>query len=171
MTAYRFRVKFEERPRALWRDIVVGEDLTLDELQTEINGAFGLDQGHLWFFGHDRHYWSSDILFECPREFEESPPSEEERSELAGIVDESPEIEGASLGRDEKRRDAAETTIADAVSTLDDERMCYLYDYGEEWRFYALLKEELHSKDSGMPPQVVETKGEPIQQQARSGER
>jgi hypothetical protein len=33
MTAYRFRVKLEWDPTALWRDIIVGEDRTLDEFK------------------------------------------------------------------------------------------------------------------------------------------
>jgi hypothetical protein len=53
MTTYRFRVKFEDDPTELWRDIVVGTDRTLDEFQTVLNHAVGLDQGHLWFFGTD----------------------------------------------------------------------------------------------------------------------
>lgn len=170
MTAHRFRVKFEERPRALWRDVVVGEERTLDEFQTRINEAVGLDQGHRWFFGQDRRYWSSGILFECPQEVGVSPPSKDELDEFAKTVDDVPGIEDPDLGRDEDRRNAAETTIADALSTLDGQRICYLYDYGDEWRFYALLKEQLDSTDGDTPPQVVETKGEPVQQYALPGE-
>ncbi|MGZ0747378.1 IS1096 element passenger TnpR family protein [Haloparvum sp. AD34] len=170
MTAYRFRVKFEGDPQALWRDVVVGEDRTLDEFQTRINEAVGLDQGHLWFFGRDRRYWSSEILFKCPREFGESAPSEDKLDELTKIVDDVAGIEDPDLGRDEDRRNAAKTTIADALSVLDGQRICYLYDYGDEWRFYALLKERLDSMDDDAPSQVVETKGEPVQQYAPPGE-
>lgn len=45
MTAYRFRVKFDPDPTSLWRDIVVGADRTIDELQSTINPAAGLDRG------------------------------------------------------------------------------------------------------------------------------
>jgi len=38
-------------PTSLWRDIVVGADRTITELQSAINPAVGLDQGHLWFVG------------------------------------------------------------------------------------------------------------------------
>jgi len=53
MTAYRFRIKFDPDPTSLWRDIVVGADRTITELQSAINPAVGLDQGHLWFVGED----------------------------------------------------------------------------------------------------------------------
>ena len=33
MTAYRFRVKFDPDPTSLWRDIVVGADRTIAELE------------------------------------------------------------------------------------------------------------------------------------------
>jgi len=44
MTAYRFRIKFDPDPTSLWRDIVVGADRTITELQSAINPAVGLDQ-------------------------------------------------------------------------------------------------------------------------------
>lgn len=73
MTTYRFRVKFDPAPTSLWRDIVVGADRTLAEFQSAINPAVGLDQGHLWFVGNDEDYWDSDVKYQCPREYEESP--------------------------------------------------------------------------------------------------
>ena len=47
MTVYRFRVKFDPDPMSLWRDVVVGANRSLDELQATINAAVGLEQGHL----------------------------------------------------------------------------------------------------------------------------
>lgn len=35
MTAYRFRVKFDPDPTSLWRDIVVGADRTIDEVEND----------------------------------------------------------------------------------------------------------------------------------------
>ena len=72
MTTYRFRVKFEYDPAELWRDIVVGGDRTLDEFQTELNGAVGLNQNHLWFFGTEQDYWDSDVQYKlmCKAESE-----------------------------------------------------------------------------------------------------
>jgi hypothetical protein len=61
MTAYRFRVKYDPDPTALWRDVVVRADRTIAELQSAINRAFGLDEGHLWFVGTNEDYWNSDV--------------------------------------------------------------------------------------------------------------
>ncbi|MDL0135187.1 IS1096 element passenger TnpR family protein, partial [Halobacterium salinarum] len=72
MTTYQFRVKFEYAPTELWRDIIVGADRTLDEFQTVLNRAVGLDQDHLWFVGTDQDYWDSDVQYKCPSEFEQS---------------------------------------------------------------------------------------------------
>lgn len=47
MTIYPFRVKYEHDPTSLWRDIVVGADRTLNEFQTVLNSAVGLNQDHL----------------------------------------------------------------------------------------------------------------------------
>nr|WP_245778595.1 hypothetical protein [Halomicrobium zhouii] len=71
MAAYRFRVKYDCEPTSLWRDIVVGAERTIAELQTEINAAVGLDQDHLWFVGTDENYWNSDVACQNPREYEE----------------------------------------------------------------------------------------------------
>ena len=49
MTAYRFRVEYEYNPTSLCRDIIVGADRTLDEFQTVLNRAVGLNQDHLVF--------------------------------------------------------------------------------------------------------------------------
>ncbi|MFC6874347.1 IS1096 element passenger TnpR family protein [Halobellus marinus] len=99
MTAYRFRVKFDPDPTSLWRDVVVGSDRTLDELQRTINTAVGLDQGHLWFFGVGEEYWDSDVKYQCPQEFEGS-----QGNPLVGL--------------DEETYDAAETTVGDAVDRV-----------------------------------------------------
>lgn len=66
MTTYRFRVKYEHDPRSLRRDIVVGADRTLDEFQSVLNRAVGLNQDHLWFFGTDQDYWDSDVQYKRP---------------------------------------------------------------------------------------------------------
>ena len=47
MPTYRFRVKSEYDPTSLWRDIAVVRDRTLDEFQTVLNRAVGLNQDHL----------------------------------------------------------------------------------------------------------------------------
>ncbi len=146
MTTYRFRVKYESDPTSLWRDIVVGADRTLDEFQTVLNRAVGLNQDHLWFFGTDQDYWNSDIQYKRPGEIEQSP--------------------GGML-RGGEEYDAGTTTIGQMVRQLDLEerdRICYLFDYGNEWRFYAILKEIAEERSSGTEPDVVNKKGEPVEQ-------
>lgn len=153
MTAYTFRVKFERDPTSLWRDIVVGADRTLDEFQTALNRAVGLDQDHLWFFGIDRDYWDSDVEYRRPGEIEQSSG-------------------GTFRGGEEY--DAGETTLGRMARQLDLEerdRICYLFDYGDEWRFYAILKEIDEDEPGDTEPEVVDGKGDPVDQYAPPGER
>jgi len=146
MTAYRFRVKFDPDPTSLWRDIVVGADRTIAEFQSAINPAVGLDQGHLWFVGDDEDYWDSAVKYQCPQEYEESPG-------------------GDPVLRTERIENAGDVTVGEMTRQLGLEqydRICYLYDYGDEWRFYAILKEILSDEPSDKPPEVVKEKGDPI---------
>lgn len=150
MTAYRFRVKFDPDPTSLWRDIVVGADRTIDEFTTTINRAVGLDQGHLWFVGTDEDYWNSDVKYQCPQEFEDLPS-------------------GGPIGFDEETHNAGETTIGELVRRMgltERDRICYLYDYGDEWRFYGILKEIIDDEPDDTPPEVVTEKGNPVDQYA-----
>ncbi|MFC7324129.1 plasmid pRiA4b ORF-3 family protein [Halorubrum rutilum] len=120
MTTYRFRVKHDPDSTGLWRDVVVRGNRALTEFQRTVNDAMGLDRGHLWFIGAGEAYWNSEIKFQSPREFDESG-------------------EPTAFGVDETAYDAGETTVDEMVDRLDlDERdrVCYLYDYGDEWRFY-----------------------------------
>ena len=149
MTAYRFRVKFDPDPTSLWRDIVVGADRTIAEFQSAINPAVGLDQGHLWFVGEDEDYWDSTVKYQCPQEYEES-------------------LGGDPVLRTERIEKADEVTIGEMTRQLGLEqydRICYLYDYGDEWRFYAILKEILSDEPSDKPPEVVKEKGGSIDDQ------
>lgn len=115
MTAYRFRVKLEWDPTSLWRDIVVGEDRTLEEFQAVINESMGLGQDHLWFFGADQDYWQSDVKYQRPEEYQDLPS-------------------GESMRWDEAVYNAGETMIAELSTQLDLEvgdRICYLFDSGD----------------------------------------
>lgn len=144
MTTYRFRVKSDPDPADIWRDIVVGGNRALTEVQASMNDAMGLDRGHLWFIGADEAYWNSEIKFQSPQEFDESAGS-------------------TAFGVDETTYDAGETTVDEMVDRLDlDERdrICYLYDYGDEWRFYAILKEIDDSGPTDEDPHVVAERGE-----------
>ena len=149
MTAYRFRVKFDPDPTSLWRDVVIGADRTIAEFQAVINRAVGLDQGHLWFVGGDEDYWDSPIKYQCPQEYEES-------------------LGGDPVLRTERIENAGDVTIGEMTRQLGLEqydRICYLYDYGDEWRFYAILKEILSEEPSDTEPTVVKEKGDPIDDQ------
>ena len=148
MTAYRFRVKFAADPTALWRDILIGGDRPLTAFQATLNEAVGLNQEHLWFFGTDEDYWESSVTYMHPGEYEGFPG-------------------GGPRGREETVHNAAETTIEDMVTQLElDERdrICYLFDYGSEWRFYAILTEIGEDDPSETPPEVTTEKGEPVVQ-------
>ena len=149
MTAYRFRVKFDPDPTSLWRDIVVGADRTIAEFQSAINPAVGLDQGHLWFVGDDEDYWDSAVKYQCPQEYEES-------------------LGGDPVLRTERIENAGDVTIGEMTRQLGLEqydRICYLYEYGDEWRFYGILKEILSDEPSDTEPAVVNEKGDPINDQ------
>lgn len=146
MTTYRFRVKYEPDPSRLWRDIVTGANRSLAEFQTVLNRAMGLQRDHLWFFGTDQDYWRSTIQYKHPGEVAQSS---------GGLMQSGEEY------------DAAETTIEQMAQQLDlDEggRICYLFDYGDEWRFYAILKEINANESSDTSPTVVQRQGDPIDQ-------
>lgn len=148
MTTYRFRVKYDPDPTGLWRDVAVGGGRTLADFQAAINDTMGLDRGHLWFIGADEAYWNSEIKFQSPQEFEES-------------------AEPATLGFKETTYDAGETTVdemADRLGLDERDRICYVYDYGDEWRFYAILKEVVNDGATDEAPRVVGERGDAIDQ-------
>jgi hypothetical protein len=153
MTTYRFRVKFEYDPTELWRDIVVGADRTLDEFQTVLNRAVGLDQDHLWFIGTGQDYWDSDVQYKRPEEIDQSP---------------------GGMMRGGEEYNAGETTMGEMAGQLgldEGDRICYMFDYGDEWRFYGILKEINQDEPSDTEPEVVKEKGDKVDQYAPPGER
>ncbi|WP_263654003.1 plasmid pRiA4b ORF-3 family protein [Halomicrobium urmianum] len=103
----------------------------------------GLDRGHLWFVGIGEDYWNSDGKYQCPQEFDGSQS-------------------GSILGAGRDTCDAGETTVSDAVEQLGldgRDRICYLYDDGDEWRFCAILKEIGDEEPGVRSPEVVDTRG------------
>lgn len=71
------------------------------------------------------------------------------------------------MGREETVYNAAETTIADIATQLDlaeRDRICYLFDYGSEWRFYAILKAIRDDEPSDTAPTVTNEKGDAVVQ-------
>lgn len=155
MTAYRFRVKFAPDPTSLWRDIVVGADRTIADFQSAINSTVEFDQDHLWFIGVNEDYWDSEVKYQCSQEYEQSRG-------------------GGPALRTERLENAGEVTLGEMARQLDLEqydRICYLYDYGDEWRFYAILKDVLDDEPSDTEPAVVNTERESIDQYGSSRER
>jgi len=58
---------------------------------------------------------------------------------------------------------ASEVTLGEMARQLDLEqydRIWYLYDYGDEWLFYAILKNVLDDDPCDTEPAVVNTEGE-----------
>jgi hypothetical protein len=148
MTTYRFRVKLAADPTAFWRDIVIGGARSVTEFQATINEAVGLDQDHLWFVGTDEEYWERPIKYQRPEEYDDLPS-------------------GGAMGREETVYNAAETTIAEMAAELELEehdRICHFFDYGSEWRFYAILKDVLADGSSDKQPAVINAKGAPVVQ-------
>jgi hypothetical protein len=146
MTTNRFRVTDEHDPTSLWRDIVVGADRTLDEFQPVLNHAVGLNQDHRWCFGTNQDYWDSDSQYKRPGEIEQS---------------------ASGLMRGGAEYDAGETTIGQMARQRDrDERdrLCYLFDDSDEWRFDAILTDINEGRPSDTASNVVTEKGESIEQ-------
>lgn len=70
--------------------------------------------------------------------------------------------------RTERIENAGEVTIDEMTRQLGLEpydRICYLYDYGDEWRFYAILKEIISEEPSDKDPAIVKEKGDPTDDQ------
>ncbi|WP_434522246.1 IS1096 element passenger TnpR family protein [Halorubrum sp. AS12] len=68
---------------------------------------------------------------------------------------------------DETTYNAGETTIgemADRLGLDERDRICYLYDYGDEWRFYTILKEVDDDGAADEAPHVVDERGEALEQ-------
>ena len=49
--------------------------------------------------------------------------------------------------------------MADRLGLDERDRICYLYDYGDEWRFYAILKGIDGSGPTDEDPHVVAERG------------
>lgn len=58
-------------------------------------------------------------------------------------------------------------TIDETARQLDLEerdRICSLFDYGDEWRFYGILKDINEGEPRDRKPEVLKEKGEPVEQ-------
>ena len=144
MVSYLFRVKAEWDPRNLWRDIVIGGGRSLVDLHRAINASFEIGFDHLWFFGTNEDYWRSKMMYKSPMDFEFVPEWMEFWDELSGRI--------------EVEVNAAGVTIDELNLNVRD-RLCYLFDYADEWRFYLILKKRFEDESSQKEPVVVKGKG------------
>ena len=145
MASYLFRVKADWDPRNLWRDIVIGGSRSLEDLHRAINTSFEIGFDHLWFFGTDRDFWRSRRMYKSPMDFENLLKWMEYWDRLSG--------------RREAEVNAAGVSI-DELNLKVGDRLCYLFDYADEWRFYLILKKILEDEPSQKEPVIVKGKGE-----------
>lgn len=71
------------------------------------------------------------------------------------------------MSREEAVYIAVETMIVDLATQLDladRDRICYLFDYGSEWRFYAILTAIMKDDPSDTASTVTNQKGNPVVQ-------
>jgi len=137
-------VKASWSSRDLWRDIVIGENRSLEDLQKAINASFGLDLDHLWFMAKGQEYWDSPVKYGSPVEFEYPDPWDEVLNYFQGKV--------------EEKFNAALVTLGELNFSVGD-RLCYLFDYGEEWRFYMILRKVNVEDSSDLEPAEVKRRG------------
>jgi hypothetical protein len=145
MASYLFRVKADWDPRNLWRDIVIGGARSLEDLHRTINTSFEIGFDHLWFFGIDRDFWRSRRMYKSPMDFENLPKWMEYLDHLSGINEVEVNAAGVSI---------------DELNLKVGDRLCYLFDYADEWRFYLILKKILEDEPSQKEPMIVKGKGE-----------
>ena len=151
MVSLLFRVKASWSPRDLWRDITIGANRSLEDLQEAINVSFGLDFDHLWFMAKGQEYWGSPVKYRSPTEFEHPDPWDDVFEYFTGKV--------------EEKRNAAEVTLGELELAVGD-RLCYLFDYGDEWRFYMILRKVNEVDSSDLEPAEVKRRGGDIVQYA-----
>lgn len=144
MVSLLFRVKASWSPRDLWRDITIGANRSLEDLQIAINASFGLDLDHLWFMAKGQEYWGSPVKYMSPTEFEHPDPRDDVFEYFRGKV--------------EEKHNAAMVTLGGLDLAVGD-RLCYLYDYGDEWMFYMILRKVNDVDSSDLEPAEVKRGG------------
>jgi len=149
MVSLLFRVKASWSSMDLWRDIVIGANRPLEDLQKAINTSFGLDFDHLWFIAKGQEYWGSPVKYRSPIEFEYPDPWD-------GLLDQF-------QGKAKEKFNAASVTLGELNLSVGD-RLCYLYDYGDEWSFYMILRKVMGEESSDLEPAEVKRKGSDIVQ-------
>ncbi len=146
MTSLLFKVKASWTPSRLWREIVIGANRSLEAFQKAVNRSFGLEFDHLWFMAKGVKYWDSPVKYLSPLELE------------------TQDTRGFALnffhGRAEEYN-AAMVTLGE-LNLIVGDRMCYLYDYGDEWRFLIKLVCVNYDDSSNLDPIEVNRRGDDI---------
>lgn len=155
MATYRIRMKWEPEPTRLWRDVRLGSKQTLGDLARIFTPEAGLaDTAHLWFFGVDGKYWQSPVKYLSGPEY---------REEKAKRNDPNRPV----LADDDEIRNADETTW-EQLGLESGDRLTYLFDYGDEWRFYGIVKNISEEGDAEQAPEIIKRKGGYLNQYIRS---
>ncbi|MFB6346722.1 MAG: hypothetical protein ABEK50_13270 [bacterium] len=158
MSLVRVRMKWDQDPTRIWRDVELGSERTLGHLASVFTPDVGLlDTGHLWFFGVDGKYWNSPIMYLHPMDYRDTKAKKEDPMELGMMVP------------DAEIHNADETTFED-LDLEEGDRLTYLFDYGDEWRFYLIVKEIDPDGPFDRSPEITKRKGGYLNQYMRSPE-
>ena len=84
-------------------------------------------------------------MYKSPKDFENLPKWMEYWDRLSGISEAEVNAAGVSI---------------DEINLKVGDRLCYLFDYADEWRFYLILKKILEGEPSPKEPVIVKGKGE-----------
>jgi hypothetical protein len=118
-----------------WRQISVSHRHTLADLHLAIQGAFNFDDDHLYAF-----YVEGDTHTGKPFYCEYAAEDE---------------------GEDAK---TAEETTIEEMALFKGQKLCYLFDFGDEWLFDVTLIKIDKNAPPLLKPLIVKTKGEPPEQ-------
>ncbi len=157
MSTYRIRMKWEEDPTRIWRDIKLGAESTLGDLARTFTPDVGLeDTMHMWFFGVDGKYWNSPVKYYCTQSYEDTM---EKRNSPVPLTP-----------RDDAEVHNADKMTLEELEPKKGDRLTYLFDYGDGWRFYAIVKEINPEGPFDLTPEVVKRKGGYLNQYIRGPE-
>jgi len=141
-----FRISLpDDESSPCWRDVEITADKPLSKLAEGIIDSFGFDFDHAYgfFSSLDYHCYSSPVKYELFADMDDDMSSD-----LPGIS---------------KPLSVKKTKSGDAFIELG-QKMQFLFDYGDEWRFLVELKEFGKKTSKTRYPRVIDTKGEaPLQ--------
>jgi Plasmid pRiA4b ORF-3-like protein len=122
---YRVRVDLKDTRPSLWRRLELSSDLFLDEVHRVIQRAFGWTDSHLhqFAFGPDP-YDPQTEQYLCPYQVEEGE---------TGVPEEQVRLDEVLAGAGDK--------------------LCYVYDFGDDWR-HVIKLEAITARQDGSPRAV-----------------